>query len=148
MNDHSVSESITETKSACASQTKRVAIHFAYQLKLYCLVMTSSTFWKPVILSLIAAPICLFIGMLSAGGGHSSYLLAKFLFPYTMVSIVFFKSITIPFIVLAIIEIPFYGLVLGVANAKNKFLPFAVVILLAHILAVAACFLFIDKSFV
>jgi hypothetical protein len=110
-------------------------------------VMRHSEFWKPLIISLVATPICLFLGMASAGAGHGSYFLAKALFPYTMLSTIFFESITAPFILLAVIQIPFYGVILGAANAKDKYLPLAKAFLVAHILAVAACFLFVGESF-
>ena len=107
--------------------------------------MRSSAFWKPVIISLVETPICLFMSVISSGGGHS-YFLAKVLFPYTMLSVIFFKSIITPFILLAVIEMPLYGLILGAAKIKDKFLPLAAVTSIAHILAVAACFQFIDES--
>ena len=110
-------------------------------------LMRYSEFWKPVIISLVATPICLFLGMASGGAGHGSYFLAKVLFPYTMLSTTLFRSITAPFILLAVIQILFYGIILGAANAKDRFLPLAGTVLAAHILAVAACFLFVGEAF-
>lgn len=109
--------------------------------------MRKSEFWKPVIISLVATPICLFLGIASGGAGHGSYFLAKALFPYTMLSVIFFGEITAPFILLAVVQIPFYGVVFGAANTKDRLLPLAGAVLVARILAVAACFLFIGEDF-
>lgn len=109
--------------------------------------MNKSKFWKPVIYSLIATPVCLILAFLFASAGHGNYFLVKLLFPYTMLSTLIFGSITIPFIILAIAQIPFYGLVFGAANAKDKFIPLAVPVFVRHILAVIACLLFIGESF-
>jgi hypothetical protein len=112
-------------------------------------VMKSLKFWEPVIISLIATPICLFISVVSTGGGHS-FVLPKTLFPYAMLSAFFFRSVAnsgvliVLTVLLAGIEIPFYGVVLGAASAKNKFLLVAAIILVTHVLAVIACFLFIN----
>jgi len=113
----------------------------------FLLLMRNPEFWKPVIISLVATPICLFLGIASGGAGHGSYFLPKVLFPYTMLSVIFFSSIAAPFILLAVIQIPLYGVVFGAAKAKDNFLPLAGVILIAHVLTVAACFLFIGESF-
>jgi hypothetical protein len=109
--------------------------------------MRNPAFWKPVIISLVATPICLFLGIASGGAGHGSYFLAKVLFPYTMLSVIFFSSIAAPFILLAVIQIPFYGVLFGAANAKSNFLPLAGAVLVAHVLAAMACLLFIGESF-
>jgi hypothetical protein len=106
--------------------------------------MKTSRFWKPIIISLAATPICLYISVVSTGGGHS-FFLPKILFPYAMLSISFFKSITVS-ILLAVIEIPFYSAILARANAKDEFLPLAVKISVVHILAVIASFLFSSES--
>ena len=109
--------------------------------------MKNSEFWKPFIVSLVATPVCLLMAAASGGAGHGSYFLAKVLFPYTMLSTILLRSITIPFILLAAIQIPLYGVVFGAAHAKDKFLPLACVVLVAHVLAVAACFLFPGANF-
>ena len=109
--------------------------------------MKSSKFWIPVVFSLIVAPLFLFFGIASGGAGHRNYLLAKILFPFTMLSTKAFGSIVAPFIVLAIIQFPLYGFILGVANVKGRIFLLATGLLLLHSIAVGACFFFADPNF-
>ena len=109
--------------------------------------MKSSKFWIPFVLSLIVTPLFLFLGIASAGAGHGNYLLAKILFPFTMLSTRAFGSIVAPFIVLAIIQFPLYGFILGVANVKRRMFFPAIGILLLHSIAAGACFFFADPNF-
>jgi hypothetical protein len=103
--------------------------------------------WKPIIISLIATPICLFLAMLSGGGGHGNYFLAKILFPFTMLSTIFFDSITFPFVLLAILQFPLYGLIYGMAKMKSgkTFVIFPLFIF--HLLVVTFCFIFVSENF-
>jgi len=92
-------------------------------------------------------PLFLYFGIASGGAGHGNYLLAKIVFPFTMLSTKAFGSIIAPFILLAIIQFPVYGFILGWANAKNRiFLP-AAALLLLHSAAVIACFFVVDANF-
>ena len=68
------------------------------------------------------------------------------LFPFTMLSTVIFGSITIPFVLLAIIQLPLYGVVFGAANLKGN-LPLAGGLVMIHVAAVVACFVLIGQSF-
>ena len=109
--------------------------------------MENTKFWKPIIFSFVATPLCLFIAMIFAGAGHGNYFLVKLLFPYTMLSTLSFESITIPSLILAIAQIPLYGLFLGLANEKNKLALMAGLITVVHSLAVITCFLFVNEHF-
>jgi hypothetical protein len=109
--------------------------------------MRVSAFWKPLTACLIATPICLLLAVVSGGGGHGNYLWAKILFPYTMVSTSIFESITTPFILLAIIQFPLYGIALGMANRKHKVAQMIVVLSVVHLLAVTITFLFSNDNF-
>ena len=109
--------------------------------------MKSSKFWKPVVLSLIATPIFLYLGIASGGAGHGNYLLAKLLFPLTMLSTRALGSITVPFLFLAIIQFPLYGVIVGLANLKGKLLAYVIGALVIHTLAVLACFAFVGENF-
>lgn len=102
---------------------------------------------KPLVVSLIATPLFLLAAVASAGAGHGSYLLAKILFPFTMLSTLVFGSIIAPAIALAVLQFPFYGFILGKANVKGSLRAQAAVFLLIHVLAVAACFILIGDSF-
>ncbi len=109
--------------------------------------MKSSKFWIPVVVALAVTPIFLYLGIASGGAGHGNYLLAKVLFPFTMLSTRALGSITAPFVILAIIQFPLYGVVVGSANLKSK-LPASVIgVLVIHTLAVLVCFGFVSENF-
>ena len=98
--------------------------------------MRRPEFWTPLIVALVVTPPALLLGIGSAGAGHGDYFWAKILFPYTMLSTVLFESITVPFLVLAIVQFPLYGLSLGYAKGKRRLAGRAAVLLSAHLLAV------------
>lgn len=103
--------------------------------------------WAPIIASLILTPIALLLGIGSGGAGHGDYFWAKVLFPYTMLSIFLFQSITAPFIVLAIAQFPLYGIILAYANGKGQVARMATILLLVHSAAVAGVFLSVNENF-
>lgn len=110
-------------------------------------LMKASVISKPQVVTLVATPLFLLAAVASAGAGHGSYLLAKILFPFTMLSTLVFGSIIVPAIALAVLQFPFYGFILGRANVKAAWAHGAVVLLLIHMLAVAACFILIGDNF-
>ena len=110
--------------------------------------MKISVFWKPVFISLVATPVCLFLGLVSTGAGHGTYLWARVLFPYTMLSTLIFESITVPFMVLAIIQFPLYGIALEIARRRQRFLLVGVGLSVLHFLAVVIFLLFPNKNFI
>lgn len=66
------------------------------------------------------------------GGGHGTYIPAIILFPFGMIGTTFQNSITNPFVILGIIQFPFYGYLLDIFKYKRlKYL-----ILTFHILLV------------
>lgn len=85
-------------------------------------------FMFTVVLSLIT-PLLILLAAYLAGGGHGSYETAIILFPWGLISIVFFSSIKLPFIILAIIQYPVYGLIidktLGTHNIKRAAMSIA-----------------------
>jgi hypothetical protein len=100
-----------------------------------------------VITALVATPICLLLGLASGGAGHGNYLLAKILFPFTMLSTIPFGSIIVPFIVLAVAQFPAYGIILGLANGRGRGMRTAGAMLVVHALAAAACLMLIGDDF-
>ncbi len=48
--------------------------------------------------------------------GHGDYLLAKLLFPITMLSTLLTGPITDPFLAFGVLQFPLYGMMLGFAN--------------------------------
>ena len=109
--------------------------------------MRVSRFWKPVLVSILLTPIFLFLGVVSAGAGHGNYLLAKILFPFTMLSTVAFNSITIPSMVFAVIQFPLYGVILGVSGERGRFRKIAALLAVTHALAVGICLLAVSDNF-
>lgn len=100
-----------------------------------------------MVVSLIVTPIALLLGVGSAGAGHGDYRLAMILFPYTLLSAVIFDSITIPFIILAIIQFPLYGIALGQANEKGCLISMSILLCVVHGVALTAMFLVANENF-
>jgi len=109
--------------------------------------MSISSFWKPIIASLIATPAAFIGALISAGAGHGNYVLATILFPFTMLSTVVFGSITWPFVLLAIVQFLLYGVFLGIANKTNRIIAASVVIMAVHAAAVVLFFLLTNDDF-
>ncbi|HVE57228.1 MAG TPA: hypothetical protein VNB22_10400 [Pyrinomonadaceae bacterium] len=109
--------------------------------------MKNSKFRKPIVFSIIAAPLALLLGIYSAGAGHGNYFFAKILFPYTMLSTFFFQSITVPFILLAIAQFPLYGLVFALGSEKGKLLNSIVLLSIFHTLFMTLCFVILNDNF-
>ena len=106
----------------------------------YAFVRSRSFYW-PFGVSLLATPVCLLLGLASAGVGHGDYRLAMVLFPFTMLSAFAFNSITIPFIIVAVIQFPLYGILVGFANVRHKGLVTAACILGIHSVGAITCLL-------
>ena len=102
---------------------------------------------KPLVVSLIATPLFLLAAVASAGGGHGGYLLAKILFPFTMLSTLVFGSIVVPAMAVAILQFPIYGFILSKASLKGNLLTLSVALLVTHILGVVACFILVSDNF-
>ena len=109
--------------------------------------MKTRKFWIPLIAALVITPVALLLGIGSAGAGHGNYRLAMMLFPYTLLSTAVFDSITPPFIILAIVQFPLYGLALGYANKKKRLIPMAILLCVGHGIAASASLLMLNNSF-
>jgi len=101
----------------------------------------------PILIACLVTPVCLELAMLSGAAGHGNYLLAKILYPYSMFSTIFLDEITVPFIILAIIQLPLYGVILGIANMRGKIISATISLTVVHSLAVVACLIFIGSNF-
>lgn len=92
--------------------------------------------WQPVIVSLLITPLCLFVAAISGGAGHGSYTLAIVLFPYAGVLAMaldpLFNSAPLT-IVIAVIQYPAYGIVLGLGREKDRLRMYAIGLVLLHI---------------
>jgi hypothetical protein len=72
----------------------------------------------------ILTPFAVISALVEAGAGHGSYFVAKLFFPYTMLSTHLFEIITTPFILLALVQFPFYGLLLAYGAWKQRYCLF------------------------
>jgi len=78
----------------------------------------------------------------SAGAGHGDYLYARLFFPYTMLlTLAQDNTISLPLIVLGLIQFPSYGTIIGFGLyiSKNKWL-IPLVVTLMHLAFAVACF--------
>ena len=80
-------------------------------------------------------PFALAVAVESGGGGHGDYLLAKLLFPYTMLLAGLVGTITYPLIALALVQFPLYGLAAGSFNARRT----AICLLVLHAIVAFLC---------
>jgi hypothetical protein len=109
--------------------------------------MKTVEFWMPIIISFVLTPLTLFLSVASAGAGHGDYFLAKILFPYTMISTLFFQSITIPFVILAVIQFPLYGFLLAMSGKGKRMILRMIGLAVLHVLAIMTCFMIVNSNF-
>ena len=109
--------------------------------------MKSLRFFVPFLIFFVLTPIMLFLGLMSAGAGHGDYFLAKVLFPYTLLSTAVFDHIASPFIWVAGVQYPVYGLLMGLANIPRKLTLAGGVLAFVHALAVVGAFAFANPNF-
>ena len=94
---------------------------------------------------LLSAP-ALFLALVSAGAGHGHYLFAKVFYPFTMLSTLWVGSISLPFILFALVQFPLVGLLIGVWAKNKKYGPIIAVLIL-HLALVALNFVIENPSF-
>ena len=82
-----------------------------------------------------------------AGGGHGIYGPAALLFPYTMFSTRFFEGIAIPFRIVALVQFPVYGTLIGWAICRSRAKMIVWAITTIHALAALAAVLGRGQSF-
>ena len=92
---------------------------------------------KPVLISFVLTPICLLIAAMSGEVGNGGHSRAIVLFPYAVLSteLDHFFNATIVMILLAVVQIPLYGLVLSIAVKRRKIAWAAPSLLALHTLA-------------
>jgi hypothetical protein len=99
-------------------------------------------FWVPIILSIPVTLLSLFITYTAADFGYGSFLPAKILFPYTMLSVLINGEISGLFTLLMFLQFICYGVIIGVSRVKGYRRP-VVVLLLAHLAATVIAILFV-----
>jgi hypothetical protein len=110
--------------------------------------------WQMLIRRVIASvvfvaltPVLLVVVVFTAGAGHGIYSPAKILFPYTMAATSFTREIVQPFIALAIVQYPVYGILLDWARYAGRVRACLLTLAAIHLIAVAVAFLISDPSF-
>lgn len=76
-----------------------------------------------LVLGLILTPVALFFAVASAGAGHGDYVLARVLFPLTILSTHLTESISVVGVAIACVQFPLYGWLLGIAAHVKKKAP-------------------------
>ena len=80
-----------------------------------------------------------------AAGGHGSYLPAKLLFPFSMLTTILDQHLNVTGAVLAVAQWPIYGAILGSVSARNR-QNAAFALAVVHAVAVVACFMFVSPE--
>ena len=97
-------------------------------------------YWRQiagVLVGVAVTPLAIAASIASAGAGHGTYLAAKLLFPYTMLlSRLNGDTITHPFLGIAFVQFPVYGLVAASFGAKRTL----GILFLLHVTCAGLCF--------
>lgn len=64
-----------------------------------------------------------------------------------MISTLQFKSITTIFIIIAVIQFPIYGIILGFSSRKGRLLISGIVLGIIHIFFVILCLILLNENF-
>lgn len=81
----------------------------------------------------LLTPLLLIIVFFAMGAGHGTYIPAMGLFPFGMLGVLFQDRISVPFIIVAIIQYPLYGFIVDKANSSQQLRLSLLTILMAHI---------------
>ncbi len=102
--------------------------------------MKSRDFWLPIVIGVIATPICYLLGAFFSGGGHVLYHMILF-FPYGMLLGLLVRNISWLIVLPAFaLQFPLYGAAFGAASVKDRFRALAIGLAVAHFLAVMVGF--------
>jgi hypothetical protein len=96
--------------------------------------MKHRDFYLPVIVGVIATPLCYLIGAFFSGGGHVLYSMILF-FPYGMLMGLLFQNVSwlIALPVFAV-QFPLYGVAVGAAILRDRYRPLVIGLAVAHFL--------------
>jgi len=76
------------------------------------------------------------------GGGHGMYEPAIWLFPFGFIGILYSHSIELPFILIAILQYPIYGLLLDTIESRKSFKWTMISIVTLHLLLAITILIF------
>ena len=96
--------------------------------------MQSRDFYLPVIVGVLATPLCYLIGVLFSGGGHFIYPIILF-FPYGMLIGLLFQNVSwLIWLPVFALQLPLYGAAFGAATVKDRYRSLVIVVAVAHFL--------------
>lgn len=95
---------------------------------------------------LVALP-CAFVAAAAAGAGHGTYLPARLFFPITMLSTSLCGPITAPFIAVALLQFPIYGLALGYCHRASRLRRGLAALSAVHFIAVTLSLVIPNTNF-
>jgi hypothetical protein len=101
---------------------------------------------RPIIISVVLTPFALYASYVSMLGGQG-YVLPQILFPYTMLSEPLLGKIYLPFLLLAVVQFPLYGVILAFAGKSKKFGAAVIGLLALHFLTLVLCLIAGDRTF-
>jgi hypothetical protein len=99
---------------------------------------------KYFVRSILITPLLFFVALSATGGGDGTFIPATLFFPYAMLLPCFSQNISIVAIIaIACVQIPFYGILLSIADQKDERALFFVKIgiVVTHFITVALCFI-------
>ena len=99
---------------------------------------------KAVLIGVAITPFAIAAAIASAGAGHGTYVMAKLLFPYSMLlTRLSGDTLTPPLLGLAFVQFPLYGLVVASFGTKRAF----GILSLMHLASAGLCFMSLLPNF-
>lgn len=92
----------------------------------------------PIVLGVLANPLCLYLAWQSGGYGHGDYSWAKILFPYSLLTTILSQEITFPAVILAFVQFPIYGIAVATAFGSPRRMGIALISVCVVVLALAS----------
>ena len=78
-------------------------------------------------------PLLLIVAVFAMGAGHGTYIPAMGLFPFGMLGVLLQDRISLPFIIVAILQYPTYGFIIDKVNSLRQLRLTLLTILLVHV---------------
>ena len=97
--------------------------------------------YRYLVLGVLITPVTLFLAYRSAGFGHGQYVSARLFYPFSMLlTLLTNDEIVLPLRVLAVLQFPVYGVLIGYAAKRGHVLRDGLLLITLHVVAVVFCF--------